>query len=51
MFNQSLPDGLPETFREPSGMRLLSYLLTGLLKDLPTEEDFTAYGAAYGIAF
>ena len=41
--------GLPSgNLSEPSGMRLFSYLLTGLLTDLLTEANFTAYGPAYG---
>ena len=44
----ALPDGLPETFRIPSGTRLFSYLLVGLLTDLLTEVNFTTYGATYG---
>ena len=43
--------GLPVRFRKASGFLpgrgLLSYLLTGLLTDLLTEETFTADAAAY----
>ena len=43
--------GLPVSFRKASGLLpgrgLFSYLLTGLLTDLLTEETFTADAAAY----
>ena len=43
--------GLPVNFRKASGLLpgrgLFSYLLTGLLTDLLTEETFTADAAAY----
>ena len=43
--------GLPVRFRKASGFLpgrgLFSYLLTGLLTDLLTEETFTADAAAY----
>ena len=46
-----LYSALPVFFRKPSGFfpgrGLFTYLLTGLLTDLLTERDFTAYGAAY----
>ena len=47
-FIRALLEGLSETFQIPSEMRLLSYLLTGLLMDLPTEDGSIVYGAAYG---
>ena len=48
LFYSALLDGLPESFRIPSGTRPFSYLLTGLLTDLLTEGNFITYGPTYG---
>ena len=49
MLQIQVPSGLPSgNLPEPCGMRLFSYLLTGLLTDLLTEAYFTAYGPADG---
>ena len=49
MLQIQVPSGLPSgNLPEPSGMRLFSYLLTGLITDLLTEANFAAYGPAYG---
>ena len=49
MLQIQVPSGLPSgNLPEPSGMWLCNYLLTGLLTDLFTKANFTAYGPAYG---